>query len=316
MSATTSIAALLLASAPANPSCTPPDVPVLLGNTFPSIQDAQASSTPSTPPLATEPVPAVAVGDAPIQTEPDSPETSSGQDQSDIVVMGRHNAPGDPLERINIKSFEVVQAVDKAVIGPVALTFERVVPKPIRFGLRNALYNLQEPVVFINFLLQLKPGKALKTLERFAINSTIGGAGLFDIAKRRPFNLPRRPNGFGDTLGFYGVKPGPYLYLPVIGATTLRDLFGTGVDQLVLPTVVGKPFNQLVYSVPRYLVRELDQRAGFEEELRTMRASSDFYTARRDFYLQTRQAEIDDLRAKHRSKKGLAPAAVRCVPGL
>ena len=316
MSVSALIAAILLAGAPTNPSSLPAAVPVILEDSSAGTQDIQASSTSSTPPLATDLAPAVAPVEARVQTEIDSQEATSSKDQGDIVVSARRATPGDPLERINIKTFEAIQAVDKAVIGPVSLTFERVVPSPIRFGLRNALYNLQGPVIAINFFLQIKPGKGMETLGRFAINSTIGGAGLFDIAKRRPFNLPCRPNGFADTLGYYGVKPGPYLYLPVIGATTLRDLFGTGVDQLVLPTVVGKPFNQLLYSVPRYLVRELDQRAGFEEELRKMRASSDFYTARREFYLRTRQAEIDGLRAMHRSKKGVIPVPIQCVAEL
>lgn len=98
---------------------------------------------------------------------------------------------------------------------------------PIRSGLRNFRFNLHEPIVCVNFLFQHKVGKAGETLARFAINSTIGVAGVFDMAKRRTFRLPRRRNGFGDTMGFYGVKPGPYFFLPLIGPTTARDLLGT-----------------------------------------------------------------------------------------
>ncbi len=313
MSVPAPIVAILLASAPVSASSPPPQMPALLAEPSAGIQEAPL---PATPPVATDPPLAVEPAEPQAQTEPPSTSPGTGTDQtvSDIVVTARRASPGDPLERVNIKSFEAIQAVDRAVIGPVALTFERVVPTPIRLGLRNALYNLQEPVIFLNFLVQLKPGKGAETLGRFAINSTIGIAGLLDIAKRRPFKLPYRPNGFGDSLGYYGVKPGPYLYLPVIGATTLGDLFGTVADQLVLPTAVGKPFNQLIYSVPRFVVRELDQRAGFEEELRIMRASGNFYEARRDFYLRTRQAEIDGLHAMRRGKKSVAPTAIQCVP--
>ncbi|MFX6258432.1 MlaA family lipoprotein, partial [Acinetobacter baumannii] len=88
-------------------------------------------------------------------------------------------------------------------------------PVPVRSGIRNFLYNLREPIVFVNFLLQHKAGKAAETLGRFVVNSTVGVGGLFDMAKRRPIHLPRRPNGFADTLGFYGVKPGPFLFLPL-----------------------------------------------------------------------------------------------------
>lgn len=318
MSISAPIVVILLASGPANPSSTTPvpTVPVTVSDTFAGIQDAQVPPTAAIPAIAAEAVPAVALVEAPVQTTPASPSTSSSEDQSDIVVTGRHATPGDPLERINVKSFEAIQAVDKAVIGPVALTFERVVPTPIRLGLRNVLYNLQEPVVFLNYMLQLKPGKAIETVGRFTINSTIGIAGIVDIAKSRPFKLPYRPNGFGNSLGYYGVKPGPYLFLPVIGPTTLRDLFGIFADQMVLPTAIGKPFNQSIYSVPRVLVRELDQRAGFEENLRIMRASSDFYTARRDFYLRTRQVEIDGLHTKKYRDKSVIPAKIECDSGI
>src|SRR3546814_2534491 len=76
-------------------------------------------------------------------------------------------------------------------------------------------------------------GKALETVGRFAINSTIGAAGVFDVAKKAPINLPYRSNGFANTLGFYGVEPGPYFFLPLVGPTTLRDMVGDGIDLLV-----------------------------------------------------------------------------------
>src|SRR3546814_2571466 len=97
-------------------------------------------------------------------------------------------------------------------------------------------------------LLQFKIGKALETVGRFAINSTIGAAGVFDVAKKAPINLPYRSNGFANTLGFYGVEPGPYFFLPLVGPTTLRDMVGDGIDLLVLPVSVGKPFNQTAYA--------------------------------------------------------------------
>jgi phospholipid-binding lipoprotein MlaA len=144
----------------------------------------------------------------------------------------RDNAPSDPLQSVNIKAFELTHSVDKAVFRPVALAYRHGLPSPIRSGLRNVLTNLNEPVVFANYLVQHHPGKAAETLARFTINSIIGVAGLFDVAKTRRFNLPHHPNGFADTLGFYGVKSGPFLYLPLIGPSTVRDLFGDVVDRL------------------------------------------------------------------------------------
>lgn len=218
-----------------------------------------------------------------------------------IVVTARQSPPpGDPLQALNAKSFSVVQSVDEAVTGPVARTYKKSVPSPVRSGLRNFLGNLEEPVVFLNYLLQLKPGKSAETLGRFAINSTIGGAGLLDVAKRRPFKLPHRRNGFGYTLGYYGVKPGPYMYLPLIGPTTVRDLGGRLIDLSVLPMAVGKPFSELAFVVPTTTVRLIDERAEADDEIRTVRdGDADPYSAVRAHYLRERQAEIDALRGKH-----------------
>ena len=221
---------------------------------------------------------------------------------SEIVVTAHQSTPGDPIEVVNEKSFVVVQAVDRLIIGPVAVGYTRAVPKPVRSGLHNVINNLDEPIVFVNFILQLKPGKALETLARLAINSTIGVAGLMDVAKNKPFNLPRRSNGFADTLGYYGVKPGPYLFLPVIGSTTLRDMLGRSVDLLVLPTSVGRPFNQPAFTLSRGTLSSLDERADFDEQLHKLRdESANPYAAVRDYYLRKREAEIDVLKGKRRS---------------
>src|SRR3546814_84941 len=134
----------------------------------------------------------------------------------------------------NIKSYRVIQSVDKALVAPVATGYQRVLPEPVRDGLGNALRNISEPVNFLNFLLQFKIGKAAETLGRFVVNTTFGVGGLVDVAKTKPFNLPYRRNGFANTLGFYGVEPGPYFYLPLVGPTTLRDMAGNGIALLVL----------------------------------------------------------------------------------
>ena len=237
--------------------------------------------------------------DPPRQAMTAQPSPGTVQDDAEVVVTAhKGTARGDPLEVINAGSFAVAQAIDDAVIGPLALTYEHAVPDPIRSGLRNFRYNLHEPVVAVNFLLQGKPGKAAETIGRFAINSTIGVAGLFDMAKRRTFRLPRRRNGFADTLGFYGVRPGPFLFVPLIGPTTARDLAGTIIDHAMLPFSFVKPLRRPVYAVTARVVTVLDKRAEFDGQLQAIRQSDDPYAARRDLYLATRQAEIDHLRGR------------------
>lgn len=216
----------------------------------------------------------------------------------EIIVTGRTNTPKDPLQSVNAASYDLVQKADDAVIAPVSKAYEKSLPKPVRNGVRNLLNNIKEPVVFVNYLLQIKIGKAAETAGRFAINSTIGVAGLFDMAKRKPINLPLRPNGFADTLGYYGVKPGAYLYLPLIGPTTVRDLVGQGVDSLVIPFAFGRQFAKSAFTIPTNVVGAIDRRGAFDEQLQKIRASDDPYVAEREYYLKHRQDEIDALHVR------------------
>lgn len=231
--------------------------------------------------------------------------------EGQIIVTGNAGAPkGDPAEEINVAAFETVQKIDDAVVAPVADAYDKGMPKPVRTGLRNFLRNLGEPINFLNFMLQLKVGKAAETLGRFAINSTVGVAGLMDPASKKPFNLPYRSNGFANTLGYYGVGPGPYLYLPFIGSTTVRDLFGRGVDLAVLPTAIGAPFNNPLYSIPMASLNTLETRILIDDQIRVVRDEcGDPYAGTRDIYLITRQIEIDSLRGKQ--SKALADLTER-----
>jgi len=254
------------------------------------------------------------VGPPPLRT----PATERGT-QTDIIVTGRKESAGDPLRAANAESFAVTQKVDDAVIGPVARTYKKTVPSPIRRGIHNFLYNLREPIVFLNFLLQLKPGKAAETVGRFAINSTIGAVGVIDMAKRKPFRLPRRSNGFANTLGYYGVKNGPFLFLPLVGPTTVRDLLGGAVDRLILPVGVGKPFTSATYTIPAGILGALDHRSEFDQTLKDLHDNSpDPYAATRAFYLNRRQAEIDHLHGRVEGDpagmSGPPPSVVPFVP--
>mgnify|MGYP000284695911 CR=1 FL=1 len=287
------LAAALTAPAPDGaavaPAAAEPAPAVAAPAVAPAVQPVPAPETqPPTPPVSTEEAkPAVYV-----------------DDQGGIVVVGRGKPPkNDPLQNINVETFEVVQSVDRAVIGPVAHAYQRNLPGPLQRGVHNVLTELEEPTVFINFVLQHKIGKAAETLARFAVNATVGLGGLIDVAKSKPINLPHRRNGFGYTLGFYGVGPGPYLFLPLIGSTTLRDFGGRMLDLAVLPTAVGKPFKGIIWTVSYGTMREIDDRVERDDILTQLRDNDpDPYVSMKKYYLQLRQAEIDALRGKPAKK--------------
>ena len=229
-----------------------------------------------------------------------SPQASGTDEQpNDIVVTGAERAPpGDPFEHLNAKSFETVQSVDKAVVEPVAKAYNKGLPKPMRNGFRNFFANLQEPVVFAAYMLQLKPGKAMETVGRFTINTTLGAAGIVDVAKRKPFLLPYRPNGLANVLGYYGVGPGPYMYLPIVGPTTLRDIIGDTVDKMAVPFLIGQPFTKPAYVIPATILNQLGERAAFDDTVQQIRKTDDPYAAYRELYLKQRKAEIEALHGR------------------
>jgi phospholipid-binding lipoprotein MlaA len=250
-------------------------------------------------PVPAQPVPA-APPPAPVIVLPEpSPRQDQTSSQDQIVVTGQvEAAKADPAQAVNEASYEVVQKVDDTIVAPLAMGYKKALPSPVRSGLRNFLVNLTEPVVFINFLLQGKPGKAAETLGRFAINSTVGLGGLIDVAKDKPINLPHRDNGFANTLGYYGVGPGPYLFLPLVGPTTVRDLVGLGLDRALLPTVVGKPLNSPAYVLGAGTIKSLDDRVQLDCELKRQRETSNPYNTAREYYLERRKADIEALHGR------------------
>jgi len=238
---------------------------------------------------------------APVAPAPIAAPVAEGQQQpapdgQTITVTAR--ARNDPAQQVNAAAFKVTQEFDNRLVGPAADTYKKVVPRPARAGLHNFIRNLGEPVVALNYLLQLKPGKAAETLGRFTINSTIGVGGLIDVAKNKPFNLPYRHNGFANTLGYYGIGPGPYLYLPFVGSTSLRDVLGGAVDGMLLPVGIGAPFNKTYYTIPNGTIRSLDRRVEFDCQIEALKAADDPYAATRAYYLKKRKAEIEALHGR------------------
>lgn len=222
---------------------------------------------------------------------------------TEIVVEGQIGPPkSDPVEAINEGSYKVSQAVDRVLVKPIAIGYRDGLPEPIRDGLGNVVRNLGEPTNALNFLLQGKIGKAFETLGRMAINSTLGVGGLFDVAGKKA-DLPYRRNGFANTLGYYGVGPGPYLFVPITGPTTVRDQIGVALDQALLPFAVGKPFNRPEYAISYFTINSLDSRLRDNPQLEAIAASDDPYVARRETYLAQRRADIAALKGEPVAEK-------------
>ena len=302
-------AALALGSQQADAA--PVAVPPLPADAVLHVATGEPAALPGQEPPGTgsaDPAPAEPAPADPAAVSLSDPEDPADEDDDVIIVEGVQDVPGDPLMRLNAQTFEVTEKVDEALVEPLASGYEKSVPSPVRKGLFNFFSNLREPVVFLNFLLQGKPGKAAETLGRFAINSTVGVAGLVDVAKKEPFNLPRRRNGFANTLAIYGVEEGAFLVVPLVGPTTVRDLVGTLVDNTVVPTLAGKPFTEPYVALPAFTVISLESRIEIDDKLRQIRESDEPYATLRETYLCERRAEIAALRNRPAEPCEVGPA--------
>lgn len=208
------------------------------------------------------------------------------------AAFAQARTPGDPYEHLNRRIFAFNQVLYRRVFRPAALEWKRVVPGPVRAGLRNALSNLGEPVVMFNDVLQGRAKDASVSLGRFLGNSTVGVAGLFDVAKRG--GLPHHDNDFGLTLGRHGAKPGPYIYLPVLGPTTLRDGIGKAGDVVLNPFTYINYGSRTAVGIGTGISGGLNTFADADDDLQSLkRIATDEYATLRSFYLQNRQAQVD-----------------------
>jgi len=259
-----------------------------------------AAALASAPPADAQPAPAAPAAPAAKPAQGALPPLAG-----EIVVSGSVKAPPeDPLAKANETSYEVLQKADDIFVGPVANGYQKTVPRPLRMALRNFIRNVREPVVAAAGLLELKPGKMFETVGRFGINSTIGLGGTIDLARSKPFNLPYRQNGLANVLGYYGVGPGPYLFLPLVGPTTVRDLFGLVADRLAVPLAVGTPFNKPWYALPMGVIDALDYRNEADEDFKRLRNAADPYSTYRRVYLQSRFDQIEALHGRGPLAKG------------
>lgn len=199
--------------------------------------------------------------------------------------------PGDPWEGMNRRIFAFNQQLDHALLGPLSRLTSGLTPGPIGKAIHNFVVNLHETVVIVNDLLQARPGPAVRSAFRLIVNSTIGGLGAVDVAKA--LGDPAHNNGFGDTLGRWGAVPGPYLVVPVLGPSTIRDLFGSAVDDATEPLItVDFPYRTEV-DITVSIVGGLNERSDVGKDLDALLAgAADPYATLRSSYLQSREAEI------------------------
>lgn len=208
----------------------------------------------------------------------------------------------DPLEGYNRVMFKINDTVDQAVMQPVAMGYRTVVPKPARDCVRNFLHNLHTPVNAGNNLLQGDIQGMASDLSRFIINTTIGIGGLFDVAKDT--GLKYRPEDFGQTLGVWGFGPGPYLVLPLLGPSSIRDAVGLAADSYADPVRIylyNTHRKGLYYT--RVVLIGIDNREALLDAIYDLRKHSiDYYAATRSAYFQERDAMV-------RNNKMSSPAA-------
>src|SRR6202166_2395678 len=201
----------------------------------------------------------------------------------------RPRSPQDPWESWNRGVYKVNDALDRTIAKPVARGYVRVVPKPIRTGISNFFANLNTPTVMINDALQGKFLAAGNDLGRFLLNSTFGVGGILDPAT--PAGLDKNDEDFGQTLGHWGVHAGPFVALPVLGPSDVRDAAGKVVDTYTNPKQYIK---NTTISYGLYLPYLVDKRAALLPLDETLKGVYDPYAFIRDAYLQRRAYLVSD----------------------
>jgi phospholipid-binding lipoprotein MlaA len=199
--------------------------------------------------------------------------------------------PQDPLEPWNRGVYKFNDVIDTNVLKPVATTYTNVTPEPVRRGVGNFFNNIRDVWFSANAALQLRPQEAVENLFRVGVNTFLGLGGVLDVATE--LGIPRTRLDFGQTLGRWGVPSGPYLVLPLLGPSSVRDATGTGVQFRVNEYTA---FDDSSLQTSLTVLEVVDTRAGLLRAGAMLNeAAIDKYSFMRDFYLQRRQNQIDDL---------------------
>jgi phospholipid-binding lipoprotein MlaA len=218
-------------------------------------------------------------------------EASTAANVQSVAATGDADHPGgDPWESMNRSIFNFNEGVDAWVLEPVATGWDKVVPEPVQTSIGNFFDHLALPTRFANDLLQAKFYEGGETFFRAIINTTMGLGGLFDPATH--FTVHKSDEDFGQTLGAWSVPAGPYLVLPLLGASNPRDTAGIVVDRSF--GVVGF-FVPIYVSVPAGGVDVVNDRAAKLEEIAAERASAfDFYSFVRNAAVSYRENQVSD----------------------
>ena len=194
----------------------------------------------------------------------------------------------DPWQPFNRRMHAVNSVLDKVILRPVAKVYAKVTPKPVRTGVSNFFDNLQQPVTALNLTLQGRPGAAAQSLGRFAMNLTIGLAGVLDPATHA--GIPHHSKDFGQTFAKWGWDTSRFLVLPVFGPGTVRDTFGKGVNTTVSPVSWLAEQEGAEFSI----LYGIDARASALPADAFLQGAEDEYLLIRDAYLQRRRCQIVD----------------------
>lgn len=198
----------------------------------------------------------------------------------------------DPLQKMNRAFFKFHNFLDKIFIRPAAMVYRALTPGPIGKAAHNFLTNIEEPAVAVNDVLQLRFKRAGQSGIRLVANSLAGFGGLIDVAGKA--GIPFHDNGFAITLGRYGVGPGPYLFIPLMGPSSFRDAIGTFADFSLDPIKLAKYPHRTEVSVGLTGLQGLDLRSGSDDDLKALFADAvDPYATLRSAYLQNQQSQID-----------------------
>ncbi len=199
--------------------------------------------------------------------------------------------PDDPLESYNRSMFKFNQTVDKYTLKPIAESYQYIMPGFASMGVSNFFNNLDDIVVFFNQLLQFKPGYAVETSARVVFNTTFGVLGLIDVSTG--MNLPKHNEDFGQTLATWGIGSGPYIVLPLLGPSTIRDASGLVVDWTYFDPIFKR--QTLRQSLITFSIKYIDKRARLLAATNIIdEIAPDKYAFTRDAWLQHRQYLIYD----------------------